>query len=330
MNQAGRRKLERLHSDYQSVIGRPFEHFFCPVLFRDEATALCRAHVVNTAFRGSDPTWTIQRADVDGFYGAFLESEFLAIQARGEQDTLVVLTDKELRRRLEPKILLEGREIEHYVADGPVPPHFAELQVQLPHGKTVRLALKQEPSETLAARQDGWEIAIEKDVRVAALASLFKAAHLTWFELIGYRYALSAGGHFFGYDILGRFYLANAGKSKSEIVQSAETHFRELVNLVRPLASPQEHLKGTISDGQCYLCTGSTGPWAILTFIRTGTLMHGVLVPVLESPDSAARFVAFLKEPAPRIEVKLTRFTGAAWEVATRSVTFTWPAASLE
>ena len=327
VNEAGRQQLERLRTDYQSVVGRPFEHFFCPILFRDEAAALCRGHVINTAFRDSDPTWTIQRADVDSFYGRVFESKFLAIQAHGEQDILIVLTDKELRRHLKPKILLEGREVEHYVARGPVPPHFSELQVELPDGKTVKLAMKLEPSEALASRQDAWEIAVERDVLVAALPSLLKAAHLTWFELMGYRYAMSLGGHFLGHHVLGAFYFANAKKSKRRIIESAEPHFREFVNLVRPLASPQENLKGTITDKQCYLCTGSAGPWAILTLIKTGKRMHGVLVPVLESAEAAARFLAFLKEPAPCIEVRLTRFTGALWEVAKRSVTFSWPAA---
>jgi hypothetical protein len=328
VNEAGLRKLERLRTDYQTLTGRPFENFFCPVLFRDEVTPLCRAHVINTAFRDSDLTWTIQRADLDGFYGAFLESEFLAIQERGQHDALVVLTDRELRRRLKPRLFVSGREIAHYVADGPIPPHFSQLRVDRPDGKTVDLALKLQPTETLAALQKNWQVTIEKDVRVAALASLFKAAHLTWFELMGYRYALSAGGHLLGYDVLGRFYLANAGKSKSEIVQSADPHFREFVNLVRPVASLPGELTGTISDRLCYLCTGHSGPWAILTFIRTGTLSHAVLVPMLECPESAARFVAFLKDPPPRIEVKLTRFTGEQWEVAPDSGTFIWPEAN--
>jgi hypothetical protein len=328
-NQAGLQKLQRLRADFQSIVGRPFDHFFCPVLFRDDVTALSRAHIINTAFRGSDRTWTIQRADVDGFYGAFLESDFLAIQERGQHDPLDVLSDKELWRRLRPKILIDGREVEHYFAEGPVPPHFSQLIVETPDGRPVELALKLQPSETLAALQESWEIVIEKDMRVAALASLFKAAHLTWFELLGYLYALSAGGHFLGHDILGTFYLSSTGKSKAGIVQSAEPHFREFVNLVRPMASVPKDLKGTISDRTAYLCTGSSGPWAIATFIRTGPFTYAVLVPVLESVESAARFVRFLKEPAPRFEAQLVRYTGKIWEKSPASFTLNWPPANL-
>ena len=67
MNASAQRKLAALRADYAAEVGRPFEHFFCPVLYRDEPAELCQAHIVNAAFRGSTKRRTIQRADVDHF-----------------------------------------------------------------------------------------------------------------------------------------------------------------------------------------------------------------------------------------------------------------------
>jgi hypothetical protein len=44
--------------------------------------------------------------------------------------------------------------------------------------------------------------------------------------------------------------------------------------------------------------------------------------------DIAARFAAFLSNPAPRFEVRLTRFAGERWEISNDSRTFVWPAAN--
>jgi hypothetical protein len=40
MNVSAQRKLTELRSDYTKVIGRPFRHFFCPILFKDEQAQL--------------------------------------------------------------------------------------------------------------------------------------------------------------------------------------------------------------------------------------------------------------------------------------------------
>ena len=78
---------------------------------------------------------------------------------------------------------------------------------------------------------------------MAALASLIKAAHLTLFEMLGYRYALSAGGYFVGKDILGQFFLNNCGQSMRKILKNAVAHFQEFVYMVQPVES-QEFVSG--------------------------------------------------------------------------------------
>jgi hypothetical protein len=55
MNDFIRTKLEKLKADYFHVKEKPFSHFYCPILFRDEDQPLCRAHLINQAFKDSGP-----------------------------------------------------------------------------------------------------------------------------------------------------------------------------------------------------------------------------------------------------------------------------------
>src|ERR1051326_9012393 len=155
-------KLETLRSDYQELTGKSFSHFFCPILFRDEAVALCRAHILNVAFPSSSRNWTVQRADVDSFYGRAFESDFVDIQYQGRPLVNHVLGDPTLSRKLRPRIQIGGKEVQHFVATDPVPKHFTETTVDGPKGP-VRLALKIHPDH--AADTSQWQIVVEKDIR---------------------------------------------------------------------------------------------------------------------------------------------------------------------
>jgi hypothetical protein len=326
MNEAGLRKLSALRANYYSVAGRACEHFFCPLLFSDEATRVCRGHIINEKFRGSDPAWTIQRADVDGFFGTHFEEPFLALQEHGRHDLVDILADPTLHRILEPKLMIAGKEVPHYYPNKEeVPPRFVSLEIARTDKPPVKLGLKLSPSEAFAKTGEQWEVVVERDLRLVALVSVLKAAHLTFFELMGYQYALSAGGHFLGHDILGRFFLANHGRSRRVIHNHARDHFREFVNLVRPILRAPAEITGTISDQWLYLCTGEPHPWAFLIFVRTGTDLHGVVVPILEDEVGALRFLEFLKNPARSIEVKLARLVEEHWEVAPNASCLNWP-----
>jgi hypothetical protein len=74
-------KLSALRADYETVTGRPFSHFYCPILFRDEPVDLCQAHIA--AFHDSSRAGTVQRADVDNFVGSVFEADFVAMQHEG-------------------------------------------------------------------------------------------------------------------------------------------------------------------------------------------------------------------------------------------------------
>jgi hypothetical protein len=328
MDDAVQQRLEELRSDYLEVAGKPFSHFFCPTLFRDEDVALCRAHIVNTAFPGSSRNWTVQRADVDSFYGSAFESDFVDIQYRGQPLVDHALGDPILSKKLRPRIQIAGAAVQHFVATGPVPARFTEVSVNGPSGP-VRLGLKIHPDEALHASQ--WQISIEKDIRLPALASMLKAAHLTMFEMLGYRYALSAGGYFLGRDILGKFFLDNRGRNKAHILAKGLSHFREFANMMRPVLNPPPDLRGTAADRFVFVCRcEADAPWGFIVFVRAAHLVHSVLVPVLESESAAARFAAFLTGEGCRIRANRCRFDGKSWYGAKDYEFLDWPAANIE
>ena len=175
MDEATCRKLERMRLDYQTVVGRGVSHFYCPILFRDEPVDLCRAHIVNRAFPASDRGWTVQRKDVDNFYGRSFEGDFVDIVDLWSHTPEQIIGDRELTKRFRPKVLVDGETVPHFFAQGPVPGDFTEVVVGRSTGVT-RLGLKIHPSE-LSAANKRFQILIEKDIRWQALVSLLKAAH---------------------------------------------------------------------------------------------------------------------------------------------------------
>lgn len=327
MDQKAQEKLARLNASYEAVTGRPAQHFFCPILYRDEDVELCKAHIVNSSFPNSDRTWTIQRADVDNRFGSILESEFVKLQHRGKHDPVELLTDPRLAKQLQPKIRVEGEEIDYFRTDDPVPNNFSPLLIE-GHQGTTHLALKLTPDETLAALDKDWQVEVEADVRVPALGSLLKSAHLTMFEMMEYEYALSAGGYFVGRTILGEFILSTRTSPKKAALEKAQEHFGQFANLVRPIISAPEDLQGTVTDGLLYLCMQGEAPWAILVLVRTGELLHAVMLPVFEEAERSARFIRFMENPSELIEVRLGRLAGDHWEISPTPRQFRWPEAN--
>ncbi len=325
MNSEIERKLEELRSDYRQVVGSTFSHFFCPILFRDDDVDLCRAHIVNRAFPDSDRRWTVQRADVDNFYGSSFEGEFTEIQYHGSQPLEQFFANPDLSRRFRPQVLLGESVVPHYVAHGPIPAHYTGVLLSGPSGE-VSLGLKIEPGLAPSAIDKGVNLAIEKDVRVPALVSLLKAAHLTLFEMLGYRYALSPAGSFLGSAVLGEFFLRNRGNSKAEVTAKAASHFAKFANMVRPVLSQEAGIRGTISDGLLFVCfVDNRIPWAYIVFIRTGDRLHAVLVPGFEEQNGAAHFMAFLRSNGGAILARRCSFENDKWVMSEASETLMWP-----
>jgi hypothetical protein len=319
-------KLERLRAGYIEVRGQPFAHFFCPVLFVDEVVSLCQAHIINKAFRKSSRAWTVQRTDVDNFYGSAFESDFILIQYKTESwSPGRVITEADLRKQFDPRLLVDDKPVEYFLAQGSFPEDYTPIEIES-SDKTVQLGLKLHPSRFVSVAGRNWEIEIDKDVRISALVSLIKAAHLTLFEMIGYRYALSAGGYFVGRQILGQFFCENHERPRAELLDLAVPFFREFANMVRPVLSCSFDIQGPISDSQLLACRGaSASPWALIVFIKTSRMLHAVLIPVLDQPDAAMTFMNFLQNENDTLDVSFCKWKQGYWEIGKEVGSLVWP-----
>ncbi len=324
MNENFQQTLDKLNADYTQIKGQPFSHFFCPILFRDENVPLCEAHIINQAFPTAPPDWTIQRTDVDNFYGAHFESEFIAIQYDSPTRRDDILVDKKLSKLFKPQILVDDKPIEYFRATGKVPKEFTRLDVDS-NGKITKLGLKISPEAFINTKERKWEIAVSKDVRVSAVVSLIKAAHLTLFKMLGYRYTFSSGGYFVGRNILGEFFIQNQGKTKKEILEDALSFFKEFGHMVRPLHSSEITFQGTVSDNQLLLCQKHGDiPWAVIVFVRTAQTINAVLLPLFDHPEAVNRYFRFLKDDNETIEVVLMQFEQEQFRLM-RPTTIIWP-----
>jgi len=286
---------------------------------------LCQAHIINSAFPNSSRIWTIQRKDVDNFYGSGFEADFVAIEYLEERNLGKVLPDKKLSKLLNAQILLEDRPIDFFVAKGKIPSRFTPMEFD--NGEEVtRFGLKISCEEMLAAEGKTWDITVNKDARIPALVSLIKAAHLTLFHMLGYEYALSAGGIFIGHDILGEFFFKNRDKQKPEVLTNALYYFREFGHMVRPLQAVPDFLAGTVTDNRMFLCkTSNYRPWAFIVLVKIPKSIHAVMVPIMEDADSTIRFYDFLRGPQEKIEAYLCEFQGDHWLVDKHSRELIWP-----
>jgi hypothetical protein len=321
-------KLERLRSDFSEITGRPFTHFFCPVLFKDEVAPLCRAHLVNVAFADSTRRWTIQRQDVDNFFGSVAESDFVDLQDRSPGIATKALFDPRLHRKFRPRILFKGKRIDYFVAKGQLPKSFTPILFER-EGLSVRLGLKLPPSEVASSSDADWQIEVNKDVRLPAIVSVIKMAHLTLFEMFGYRYALSRGGMHIG-QILGSFFVQNVKRSRSDVLKSASSHFGPFAAMIRPVQANTLNLRGTIEDGYAQLCwlegAQPERPWAMIVFVRTGRLLHAALMPMFDDIAGVERFGRLLKCREDKFVTSLVQFKNDRWLSSADRAKLRWPA----
>jgi hypothetical protein len=324
-------KLERYREDYKIVKGKPFSFFFCPVLFVDEETELCKAHIINKAFRDSFKALTIQRKDVDSFYGSNFESDFVLIQYKtNKMSPSSVIANSKLLKKIDPKIMIGNKSIDFFISKGNVPSQFTQIDVSHQNNFT-KIVLKLHPDKMLQLKEGIFHIEIAKDLRIASIVSLIKSAYLTLFELLGYRYALSNSGYFVGKKILGDFFIQNRHKQdKKLIVENAKSFFSDYVNIVRPII--KFNMMGTIEDGKLLLCKNIQGIiWAFIVFIRTDQQFHAVMLPNLDSDIAAAIFIGFLKNKTEKIDVCFCQFDSHnnCWNGNDKTFQISWPKSNM-
>jgi hypothetical protein len=316
MNPKVKRRLQSLNNNYLQVSRKNANHFFCPILFEDESTELCEAHIVNKALPDSSRVWTVQRADVDAFFGSRFESDFINIQYSDPESAEQVLSNKNAFKQVSPKLLLNDDPINYFPFKGtkPLPEQFTQINYS-DESNTIQFGVEMTPQQVMDANNDLWELEIEMDLRVSAVVSSIKSAHLTFFHLLGYHYALSAGGRFVGKDILGNFYLQNHHKKKAEVVRNAYPYFSEYSTMVRPLEADRLGLRGTIEDGIVHICwLNENTIWAFIVYVRTYKLITAVLLPYLPGADSANKYYSFLSDESEHIFTSQCTFSDGTWD----------------
>ena len=325
-------RLEELNKDYESVTGRRFQNFFCPILYADDPVKLCQGHIINRKFSSSDRSWTVQRADVDSLFGTLFESEFLLLEKVGRPVIEEALTDRNLARQLGPKLVSGDTVVDYYRKKGreDFPDGHTPVEIYFNENKVGPFGIKMSAAELQSRSDERLQFQVDKNFQLPSLISGLKAAHLTMFHLMGYRYALSAGGHFLGKAILGDFVRKVGRLGRSDAIEMAADHFNEFAALMRPIVSPLPECDGTLSDGQLYLLMNGSAIWGAQVVVRTAEHKHAVIVPIFDDIECVAYFLDFLKSPARDLRVKSARFRCDQIEGAKDSKTMAWPEALID
>ena len=290
---------------------------------------------MNELFIDAERTRTIQRKDVDNYYGTLFESAFSDVKWVDRSVVKEALRDRNLRQRLGLKLISDNQVQQHYF---PSSNSSVNREIHTPielhlDDETVPLALKQ-PRGELEQKLDGrWQFRVEKDASLAAVVSLLKSAHLTLFHLLGYKYVFSPGGQLLGRKALGEFFLNTydpQGWDRKCALDIAQRHFNPFANTVRPILAQFLGLQGTITDGRILACGTGDTPWGLGILIRCGGRMHTVIVPNIEKDESAALFSRFLDSPFPQqIEGRVGKIREGELEMCSDFFSFEWPEATL-
>lgn len=318
--------VEKLRADFEEVTGTPFEHFFCPILYRDEPVELCRGHVVNRAFEGVSRAWTVQRKDVDNHFGSRFESGSTALTHFEEVIARGAFAGKNLPPQFRTRVLAGGEELPHFSARRWPGPAVTGLRIA---DSNRWVFLKRTPEEVERMLDEGWCIETTADLSVAVAVSVIKSAHLTLFALLGYSYALSCSGHLVGGDVLGRIFRETVGSSPREAEEVTRPILREWVHAVRPLEGGAWGKGGTIVDRSLlFAWTGSGQPWAAIVRVPLGEGNDfAVMLPCSSRPDDMATYLDFLRSGSQEIRVKLAQLEPEAGQcgVSEREFPLQWP-----
>lgn len=309
--------LHWLQNDFTRVEGKPFQHFYCPLMMSDEPTELCVAHVMPKCLPDTSRLCVIQRKDIDGFYGSYAEADFATMVEASKKGMNGIIRDRALLKKIKPSLHVGGKKVDYYPYQGTVAANQTHFTFQPNDGcHPVELVLKIPMAEALAAQSQPWSWIFEFDCTVATLVTLIKAAYLTLFRLHGYKWALSPGGKSIGYALLGEFFRENRSKEPEEIKAALRKTFLRYKNLVRPvksftpgLQSPGIQRKGTLNDFQSGVCIGASGQFfAEIILIRIAKHFFGVFLPAFDNATSAGAYFDFLQNSNETLRVHRTQF----------------------
>ena len=321
-------EVERLKADFARTDeqSRSFNHFYDPILFKDEKTALCKGHIINQGIPNCSKAWAVQRQDIDNFYGSLVESEFTTLVNAGDITVDKVLADRNLRKRIPWTTFVDGVPCSHYEVGDHVSQFHPTVTLQEKVG-ALKIALKVSGEEL--PERARLEIVVDRDYVPEAVASLIKATHLTMFRVFGYQYVFSAAGQSTA-EILRTFYLDNKYQPRKVQVAAIRPYFNKYAGMVIPLAGySNEFVRGSIEDRRFLICVGASGRFFSLgVLVRTNNQMSIVFLPP-DQAESMGTYEEFTRERSkPPFHYRLADFVDGRfgepmhWNVFENDFTF--------
>jgi hypothetical protein len=307
-NTALQERLEEFRADYASVTGHPFQHFFCPILFKDEPGELCKGHIIPDVF-GTCSSWVPQRKDIDNFYGSVAEKDFFGFIEDRPKTPVDIWHNRDSRGRHSPLLKYNEKSVDHYFPkEGQsIPPGHSPMRV-VSDGKTLcDIVIKDSTEEARKLSGKEFRIVIEQDYRPSIIASVLKAAHLTMFHMLGYKHVFSPAGIYVA-STLKQFFATHKGTTGKKRRQAFAAHFHQYGRMIsRMVLIDRAVLGGTIVDSQILACIGGTeGVFALGVIIPVGNDACCVFLP--PEGNTIGTYFNFLNEPPPSILVRHLRF----------------------
>lgn len=312
--------LQRHADDYEAIEGKRFAHFYCPILLRDEVgVELCDGHVIGKKFANSSRRVVTQRADVDNFFGSCFESYFYDFSRARKLSVVEHLNDPALSRRIPLKFERDGEEVPHYAFRGGSDTSHTLLRIEDDSGKFANVALKT-TDQSHALDGCNLQVVRERYFGTEALVTVLKAAHLTMFSILGYRYVLSTGGIMLA-NILGKCFQELRGLEPPQVRVEAERFFKPHENLARPMYyCDRNAINGTVDDSSIVMCQGTSGHlYAVGVFVRMEDLVSVVFLPS-DNPETIGTYDAMVRGQFQSVMCRPGRFVtdgkDRKWEVS--------------
>jgi len=324
-------QLPLLRDDFKSVTGKPFAHFFCPMLHEDQPAELCMGHVINSACPDSFRGRVVQRKDVDGWYGAVFEAEFttnVLVRAMGIEKAM---QDPSVRKKATVRILVGEEELEYYEDNGIDVPGHTLMAIHFGQGDPVLLRIKKSKEELDTLRAKGIQptFVIGKDARIPAFVTLVKMAYLSLFRLLGYSYALNPDGKRIGHDLLGNFFRKHETQTVQEARKAATNFFRPYLNMMRMVSGftgKGTDPVGTVEDRLLSACVAPNKTiFALSVYIRTADQHYSVLLPYYDNPEGEVTFNKFIENENQALTVHKCQIKNKEILIEEQSTVLFWP-----
>lgn len=332
--------LDKLQEDFESVRGRPFDHFYCPILHVDEDVPLTKGHVVPKSLGGRSKV--LQRKDVDNGFGSFFEAEAADAVIHGLDGNALnfVLKEdlfelKKIGRRFKILAQFDGMnepvEVSHRKVDGEVSFFVSKENLTKALG---------EIEKPISLRGS---LGVELDARSSILATSLRTSHLCWFQKRGYRYVFSNEGIFVAW-VLRSFFVnfiePRIGPTRSKtgslvsdkVKKEVDDHCFQFANFIRPFPRsmietfPKEIQQGTPDSGWFIALRDGDEIYGHISIVKLANSHVAVMTPVITDARGWALYdlVANLK-----LEFSFARFDADAgiFEVGPcTGNTLIWPA----